>query len=30
MYRQNSGLPCVKMKTLAGKHVKADQGQLAT
>ena len=30
MYRQNSDLPCLKMKTLAGKHVETDQGQLAT
>ena len=29
MYRQNSGLPCLK-KTLVGKHVEVDLGQLAT
>ena len=30
MYRQISHLPCLKMNALAGKHVEADLGQLAT
>ena len=30
MYRQSSDLPSLKMKTLDGKHIEVDLGQLAT
>ena len=30
MYRQVSDLPCLKIRTLAGKHVETDVGQPTT